>query len=191
MQSRPLTSRKLDGILSLLWAGFGYLVLHYGHVQVRSQVLGIFLVLGLWWGVAVLLAISGLRSRSRVSSLMATGTLLLCFYFLFSLPPKFTKPPRSRISVAQDQLRTFETALEAFHVDYGYYPPGTNGLQALLEPPEPKLWHGPYLEAIPKDPWGNAYLYQCPGRHHTNAYDLISRGPPKQNKPIVNWDMMR
>src|SRR5262249_17457455 len=53
------------------------------------------------------------------------------------------------------QLACFKTALDEFQVDNGFYPTGTNGLMALLQRPAGATnWHGPYLEALPKDPWG-------------------------------------
>ena len=70
------------------------------------------------------------------------------------------------------------TALDAFKRDTGHYPTGTNGLLELVQrPPDTTNWHGPYLEFIPKDPWGHDYIYECPGKHNTNFFDLISLGP--------------
>jgi general secretion pathway protein G len=48
-------------------------------------------------------------------------------------------------------------------------------------------WHGPYLESIPLDPWGNAYIYEYPGKHNPSSYDISSPGPPGAQNPIGNW----
>ena len=51
-------------------------------------------------------------------------------------------------------------------------------------------WNGPYLPSVPKDPWGNPYLYRQPGRHNTTGYDLYSFGPDGQEgggDDIDNW----
>ncbi|PWU09643.1 MAG: hypothetical protein C5B50_26960 [Verrucomicrobia bacterium] len=65
-------------------------------------------------------------------------------------------------------------------------PSGTNGLRALVTAPTATTnWHGPYLNEIPKDPWGHEYIYACPGKH--SSYDLYSLGPGK-NSPIANWE---
>src|SRR5688572_19193160 len=49
-------------------------------------------------------------------------------------------------------------ALRLYEVDNGRYPVTAQGLRALIEkpnsPPLPKNWKGPYLEEMPKDPWG-------------------------------------
>jgi general secretion pathway protein G len=119
-------------------------------------------------------------------------------------------PPDEKATI---QIALFEAALEAFRRDTGHYPAGTNGLMALLqEPPETTNWHGPYLQGLPdveyeqlakstnwlsffpylhdlpKDPWGNEYIYSCPGmRGSSYAYELISAGPPGKNHIIANW----
>ena len=48
-------------------------------------------------------------------------------------------------------------------------------------------WHGPYLESIPKDPWNSDYVYECPGKHNPNSYDIYSQGTPGAQNPIGNW----
>ena len=40
------------------------------------------------------------------------------------------------------------------------------------------------------DPWGNPYVYVCPGTHNTDGYDLHSFGPDGQDgteDDIDNW----
>ena len=66
-------------------------------------------------------------------------------------------------------------------MDNGYYPKGKNGLQDLIQQPrDAQNWRGPYLQTdrIPQDPWGNEYIYECPGRHNPTSYDLSSMGAP-------------
>lgn len=80
------------------------------------------------------------------------------------------------------------TALGAFEVDNGFYP---QSLQDLLQKPRnARNWHGPYLDAAPVDPWGNAYLYTYPGKHNPTSYDLWSAGPDGKSgdqDDIGNW----
>jgi general secretion pathway protein G len=99
--------------------------------------------------------------------------------------PKSGHNPRARFFAAQTELTNFKTALDAFKRDIGCYPKTLDEL--LVQPHEVLNWRGPYLfyVAIPKEPmqsipldrWGNAYLYEYPGKHNTNTYDLISLGP--------------
>ena len=109
--------------------------------------------------------------------------------------PKFAgRTEQARITAARTQLATFATALDAFEVDNGYYPKGSEGLKDLIiQPRDAVNWKGPYLRAteIPLDPWGNPYVYECPGRHNPNGYDLMSMGPdgrPGTEDDITNWD---
>jgi general secretion pathway protein G len=76
-------------------------------------------------------------------------------------------------------------------VDNGYYPKGKSGLMDLVQQPrEAQSWKGPYLKDLPKDPWGNDYSYECPGRHNATSYDLTSPGPDgkiSSDDDIANW----
>jgi type II secretion system protein G len=109
--------------------------------------------------------------------------LLALVVFCWSVRPK----PHSwaRITAAQTYLANFATALDAFASDNGFYP---TGLQALVEKPTGTTnWHGPYLEGVPKDPWGREYIYTYPARRTNtgSAFDLRSLGPPGKNLPVI------
>ena len=186
---KPLTNRKWDGFLSLVWVGGGFLVLRYGGLHFNSPAVEFFVIIGAWWGVAMLLAVSGLRSRYWPSVVTGLGTVLLFIWVISPLSPR--GPSHSaNMPAAMTQIATFKTALDTFQVDTGFYPTGRDGLQALIKQPAGTTnWRGPYLSAdgIPKDPWGHDYLYECPGRHNSNSYDISSPGPPRQNAPIANW----
>ncbi|HEQ60406.1 MAG TPA: type II secretion system protein GspG [Firmicutes bacterium] len=106
--------------------------------------------------------------------------------------PKFTgRSEQARITAAQTQIAAFETCLDAFEIDNGYYPRGTDGLQDLVrQPADAKNWRGPYMKEIPLDPWGNAYLYEYPGKYNEGGYDLMSLGPDGRaggDDDITNW----
>jgi general secretion pathway protein G len=87
-----------------------------------------------------------------------------------------------------DVTGTIKTALDSFEVDHGFYP---ESFQDLLQRPSSSTnWHGPYLEKFPIDPWGHKFIYEYPGKHNTNGYDLFSAGPdgkPGTGDDIVNW----
>lgn len=81
-----------------------------------------------------------------------------------------------------------KSALGAYDVDMGTYP---KSLQDLLQAPSnARNWHGPYLERLPTDPWGNAYVYYYPGKHNASGYDLLSVGPDGKegtDDDLGNW----
>lgn len=107
----------------------------------------------------------------------------------------------AKITDAQVQIRNLETALKMYKIDNGVYPTTEQGLQALVAKPEtgtiPKNYRdGGYLESrkVPKDPWGNDYIYVSPGEH--GDYDLYSFGPDgarggegKKAADIESWNM--
>ena len=107
--------------------------------------------------------------------------------------PKFSgRTEQARRTAAVSQISTFGTALDAYEVDMGSYPQGRSGLTALLQQPrEGTGWRGPYMQKeIPLDPWGNAYIYECPGKQNPSGYDLSSMGPDGRagtDDDITNW----
>ena len=107
--------------------------------------------------------------------------------------PKFSgRTEQARMTAAQSQIATFGTALDAFEVDNGSYPKGKSGLADLVQQPRDlQNWRGPYLKSdIPVDPWGNAYIYESPGKHNPSGYDVMSMGPDGRagtDDDITNW----
>ena len=88
----------------------------------------------------------------------------------------------ARITTTRTQISNFEQALQLFHLNNGFFPTTEQGLNALISkpnmPPEPKNYQaGGYLKArsVPKDPWGNDYIYLSPG--DKSEFDIISYGP--------------
>ena len=108
------------------------------------------------------------------------------------VPRIMDRPEQARIIKAQQDIRTLETMLQAYKLDNFQYPSTEHGLEALVEKPtglpEAKNWQaGGYLQRLPKDPWGNPYLYLRPGQH--GEFDLYSQGPDQQSSAddIGNW----
>jgi general secretion pathway protein G len=98
---------------------------------------------------------------------------------------------RAKNKAAIAQLDAFKTALDLFEVENGHYPKGRNGLNDLVVKPRDATseWHQ-YLDVVPKDPWGSDYIYECPGRHRPNSYDLSSPGADMRagnDDDITNW----
>jgi general secretion pathway protein G len=118
--------------------------------------------------------------------LVILGTLAAIVY-----PKLAGRSEQARITAARTQIAAFSTALDAFEVDNGYYPKGRTGLEDLITQPRDAVnWKGPYLKDIPKDPWGNDYIYEYPGKHNVNGYDLYSMGPDGRENTeddITNW----
>jgi general secretion pathway protein G len=96
---------------------------------------------------------------------------------------------------AKLQVTDLERAAKTFKLDVGRYPSAAEGLQALATRPSTAPgWNGPYLEknVVPKDPWGNDYLYENPSRHggEIDIYSLGADRAPggeKENADVGNW----
>ncbi len=144
---------------------------------------------------------SELRNRRSPRGGFTLIELLLVLVILGVLAaivvPKFSgRTEQARITAAQSQISTFSTALDAFEVDNGYYPRGKSGLSDLVVAPrDAQSWRGPYLQKdIPNDPWGNAYIYESPGKNNPSGYDLSSMGPDGQantDDDLTNWKTSR
>ena len=116
------------------------------------------------------------------------------------VPRIMGRPEEAKQLKAKIQIESLETALKLYKLDNGMYPDTEQGLQALIELPAtgtlPKKWRkGGYLEKgkLPKDPWGNDFVYLSPGVH--DVFDIISYGADgipggeDKYKDINNWEI--
>lgn len=101
-------------------------------------------------------------------------------------PKIMGRPEEARRTKAALQISGIETALKLYKLDNGTYPSTEQGLQALIEPPAtgklPPRWRdGGYMEnsKLPKDPWGNEFVYLSPGVQ--GDFDLSSYGPDRES----------
>jgi general secretion pathway protein G len=97
-------------------------------------------------------------------------------------PKFFGQVDTARQKDVQAQIELFGQALDLYRLEHHKYPTTDEGLAAVQN----------YLKkAIPKDPWGNDYVYRSPGDH--GEYDLISygadgsEGGSGNDTDIVSW----
>jgi general secretion pathway protein G len=132
------------------------------------------------------------RSRKLGFTLVEMLLVLVILATLAAIvyPKVMGRTKQANETAVRTQIVAFKTALDSFEVDNGYYPKGRNGLQELfVQPRDATKWHGPYLDStsVPKDPWGQEYVYECPGKHNPSSYDIYSQGVPGEQNPIGNW----
>ncbi|MDD2236648.1 MAG: type II secretion system major pseudopilin GspG [Kiritimatiellae bacterium] len=86
--------------------------------------------------------------------------------------PKFSgRIGQSKESACRASLQAISLALDMYEVDSGNYPASLNELVTGSGPD----WHGPYLkQGLPKDPWGNEFIYAP----QQNNFTLKSSGAP-------------
>jgi general secretion pathway protein G len=102
---------------------------------------------------------------------------------------------RARVAACRNQIETFRLALQSYFLDCGQYPTEAQSLEGLWEmpilSPVPASWNGPYVDRqIPKDPWGNAYVYKNPGEKNL-PFSIMSHGTStggETSDEIHSWD---
>ena len=112
-------------------------------------------------------------------------------------PRLFGQVDRARIEAAKAEISTIENAMKFYRLDNFAYPTSEQGIEALVSRPnDPNIKNYPaggYLERMPKDPWGNPYLYLNPGNQgEIDVYTLGADGAPggeENNADIGNWDL--
>ena len=85
----------------------------------------------------------------------------------------------AKVLQARKQISEFAKAMELFRKENGFYPTTAEGLDALVQRPErSKYWpEGGFIKGgqIPRDPWGNLYVYRSPGEQSKN-FEILSNG---------------
>ncbi len=142
------------------------------------------------------------RKNSRGFTLieLMVVIVILGILALYVAPKIMGRPDEAKQVKAKMDIASLETALKLYRLDNGFYPSTEQGLAALVQMPQsgqiPKNWkEGGYLEKgqVPKDPWGNEFVYLSPGNH--GDFDIICyggdgvAGGEGTDKDITNWDI--
>ena len=99
------------------------------------------------------------------------------------VPKFFGQIDKAMQQDAQAQIELLGQALDLYRLEKHKYPTSDEGLDAIKS----------YLKkSIPKDPWGNDFIYESPGKEG-RGYDLISYGADNAeggegtDLDIVSW----
>ncbi len=99
------------------------------------------------------------------------------------VPKFFGQVDKAMQQDAQAQIELLGQALDLYRLEKHKYPTSDEGLDAIKS----------YLKkSIPKDPWGNDFIYESPGKEG-RGYDLISYGADNAeggegtDLDIVSW----
>jgi general secretion pathway protein G len=144
-----------------------------------------------------------MKERERKKEMRAAGFTLIELLVVLVIigllgavvAPRFIgKGEKAKPQIARQQIELLGTALDTYKLDIGNYP---ESLNLLIETGQEEMskWDGPYLakKVIPKDPWGNEYVYKYPGEN--SEYDLSSYGKDGEeggenlNRDINSWEV--
>ena len=111
------------------------------------------------------------------------------------VPRIMDRPDEAKRVAARANIASIVQSLKLYRLDNGTYPTTDQGLQALVQRPAtnpvPANWK-PYIDSLPRDPWGSDYQYLSPGTH--GEIDVFSLGADKarggagNDADIGNWD---
>ena len=98
------------------------------------------------------------------------------------VPRVVGRTDEARVAAAKHDISAIMQSLKLYRLDNGRYPTNEQGLQALVTKPQsgpaPSNWR-PYLDKVPKDPWGNLYQYLNPGVNgEIDVFSLGADGQP-------------
>jgi general secretion pathway protein G len=92
---------------------------------------------------------------------------------------------KAALTKAKADVGVLEQGVEMYRLNKLRYPSGSEGLQAVVAER--------YVKRLPKDPWGNPYVYAAPGRDG-RQFDIYSfgadgrEGGEGEDADIGNWD---
>ncbi len=141
------------------------------------------------------------QQRQKGLTLVELMVVIVILGLLTSIIVINVLPERDRAQVqkVKTDIATLETALEQYSLDHFNYPTTSQGLDALVIAPDDlrtinNYRPGGYIRNLPKDPWGNDYIFENPGSVSRTTYDIYSYGADGRqggeglNADIGNWE---
>jgi general secretion pathway protein G len=137
-----------------------------------------------------------MRARGFTLVEIMVVVVILGILAVLIVPRVVGRTDEARAVAAKQDVATLMQALRLYRLDNGRYPTNEQGLGALVEKPGrdpvPANWK-PYLDKLPKDPWGNLYHYLHPGvRGEIDVFSLGADAQPGgsgSDADVGSWDL--
>jgi general secretion pathway protein G len=134
---------------------------------------------------------AGRQSHERGFTLLEIMVVMVIIGVLAALiAPRFVeRADEARVEATKVQMNSIGQALKLYRLQNSKYPPSGSGLNALVSPGKGGKR---YMDSVPKDAWGNAFIYLAPGVH--GDFDILSHGADGQaggsgfDADIGNWE---
>lgn len=106
---------------------------------------------------------------------MVVVVLLIALLAAIATPMYFSYLKDARVTAAQTQIDLLDQAVMDYSVRMGTIPPPESGLTLLVQNPNNDSRWRPFLRGntVPKDPWGNDYVYRVLGN---GDFEILSYG---------------
>ena len=138
------------------------------------------------------------KHKARGFTLIEVMVVIVILSVLAALivPRIMSRPDEARAVAAKQDVAQVLQALKLYRLDNFRYPSTQQGLQALVARPTlepvPQRWQ-PYLDKLPKDPWGNPYQYLSPGiKGEVDVFSLGADAKPGgegEGADIGSWNL--
>ena len=104
--------------------------------------------------------------------------------------PRFIeRADEAKVEATKVQMQNIAQALKMYRLQNSSYPDSGAGLNALVNPGKSGKR---YMDSLPKDAWGNAFVYLAPGVH--GDFDILSYGADGKaggtgfDSDLGNWE---
>ena len=106
------------------------------------------------------------------------------------IAPRFVeRADEAKVQATRVQMTNIAQALKLYRLQSGHYPSSGEGLNMLVTPGKSGKR---YMDALPKDAWGNDFVYLAPGVHMD--FDILSYGADGKaggtgfDADVGNWE---
>ncbi|MDX8412150.1 MAG: type II secretion system major pseudopilin GspG [Mariprofundaceae bacterium] len=129
--------------------------------------------------------------RQRGFSLLEIMVVLVIIGTLVAIvAPRFIeRADEAKVQASRAQIENISQALKLYRLHNSRYPGSSEGLGALVQTDKSGKR---YIDRVPKDAWGNEFVYLSPGVH--GEFDVMSYGADGKtggtgfDADIGNWE---